>query len=49
MKLVDPGKGKSTKEERKAERMKIWKRPTNKTKRDEGTAQRKADWEEYTK
>jgi len=45
MKLTDPAKGKSTSEERKAERLKAWKRPKLKKDREAGTAERKQDWE----
>lgn len=44
-KLIDPGKDKATREERKAERLKVWKRPSTKTKRTAGAEERKADWE----
>jgi hypothetical protein len=44
MKLTDPGKDKATKEERKTERLKVWKRPTSKSQRDKDKEGRLADW-----
>jgi len=49
MKLIDPGKDKKTREERKNERLKAWKRPTAVSNRTKGTNERKAGWEGYIK
>ena len=49
MKLIEPGKGKATRELRKQARLAVWKRATTATARGKETAQRKADWEGYIK
>ena len=44
MKLTDPGKDKSKREDRKDARMKAWKKPKNKKERDEQREARCKDW-----
>lgn len=45
MKLIDPGRGKMTREIRKQTRLSVFKRAANQTNRNKETAERKQDWE----
>lgn len=47
MKLKDVVTTSISREERKEERIKGWKRPNTKVKRAEGTIERKEDWEAH--